>query len=454
MKRLALISFLMFFCTGILVFWENLQWWYSKENGKVYKELRGENLLLQDIDGYTFSILAFDYFSDKNGIYRFTTNCRESAGYSKIPWADISSFVPISIIYSRDKDSVFRWDDCNPYQKIPWADPSSFKIINDIYSYDKNYFYHHAKIISRNIWSYSIDNFSNITIGGQKYINGTPAEDLDTVSFLVDKDIVARKNSIEEYRLQDKVLRQEVIGMALKIRWIKLSEYYFCKNYFLDVKYNPQNNWVCRAMELAADNGIISRNNTKARPTDYITKSEALAIVMQAAKVSYAKNISRSGYSEKLSQWQIDVIEGAEERLVISSGYNFGANELAQREDVFTWIKNIISDEWTHEGIDLYFKNVLRPETLSINQITYNGTFDFCVSGEKSLRDLGIRLDEVIISWEGIVINNDLSSVVNLKKWSCSSVFFTQNASSTLAFKIDFWNRVDETNESNNFYLN
>jgi hypothetical protein len=39
----------------------------------------------------------------------------------------------------------------------------------------------------------------------------------------------------------------------------------------------------------------------------------------------------------------------------------------------------------THEGIDLSFKNVLRPETLSINQITYNGTFDFCVSGEKSL---------------------------------------------------------------------
>ncbi len=268
MKRLALISFLMFFYTGTFVFWEDLQWWYSRENEKVYKELRGEKILLQAIDGYTFSILAFDYFSDKNGIYRFTTNCREPVGYSKIPWADLSSFTPISIIYSRDKDSVFRWDDCNPYQKIPWADPSSFAVINDIYSYDKSYFYYHAKIITRNTWTYSVDNFSNLTVWGQTYVNGIPKNDIDAISFLVDKSIVARKNSTEEYRLQDKILRQEVIGMALKIRWIKLPEYYFCKNYFLDVKYNSENNWVCRAMEMAADNGIISRNNTKARPAD------------------------------------------------------------------------------------------------------------------------------------------------------------------------------------------
>jgi len=133
-------------------------------------------------------------------------------------------------------------------------------------------------------------------------------------------------------------------------------------------------------MEMAADNGIISRNNTKARPADFITKSEALAIVMQAAGVPYTKNMTRTGYSEKLLQWQIDVIAGAEEKSIILSGYSFGANDPAYREDVFKWIKNIISVAWTHEGIDLYFKNVSKPETLALNQTTYTGTFDFCVS--------------------------------------------------------------------------
>lgn len=438
---------------GSFVFWENLQWWYSREDEKIYKELRGENILLQGIDWYTFSILEFDYFSDENGVYRFTTNCREPSGYSKIPWADKDSFVPISIIYSKDSNSVFRWDDCNPYQKIPWADPSSFKIINDIYSYDKNYYYYHAKLITQNIGSYSIDNFSNLTVWGKTYLNGTPKDDIDTISFLVDKGIVARKNSTEEYRLQDKILRQEVIGMALKIRWIKLPEYYFCKDYFSDVRYNPQNNWVCRAMELAADDGIISRSNTRARPSDFITKSEALAILMKAAKISYPKNVSREGYSQKLLQWQVDLVDAAEKNSVILSGENFGANELAYRWDVFKWAKNIISDNWIHEGIDLSFKNVVIPLTLSVYATSYNGTFDFCVSGEKSLHDLGIEVAEKMISWEGLIINNNLGPILDLRQWGCFTIEFTQKIPGTLAFKIDLSNAVEEVNESNNFYL-
>lgn len=453
MKKIIIIV-LAVFGIGVFVFWENLQWWYSRENEKVYKTLRGENILLQAVDWYTFSILEFDYFSDKNGVYRFTTNCREPSGYSKIPWADKDSFIPISIVYSRDVNSVFRWDDCNPYQKIPWADPSSFSIINDIYSYDKNYYYYHAKAITQNSGSYSIDNFSNLIVWEQTYINGTPKENIDTITFLVDKGIVARKNSTEEYRLQDKILRQEVIGMALKIRWIKLPEYYFCKDYFSDVQYNPQNNWVCRAMELAADDGIISRKNTKARPTDFITKSETLAILMKAANVSYPKNVSRDGYSTKLLQWQVDVVNAAESSSIISSGQDFGANELAYRWDVFKWTKNTISDVWIHEGIDLYFKNTVKPLTLSINATGYNGAFDFCVSGEKSLHDLGIGFEDTMVSWEGLTINNDLSPIFDLRQWSCFTLEFTQKIPGTLAFKIDFWNRVDEINELNNFYLN
>lgn len=49
------------------------------------------------------------------------------------------------------------------------------------------------------------------------------------------------------------------------------------------MKYDAKNNWICRAMEIAGDNGIIARTNTKARPQDKITRAEALAIVMKAS---------------------------------------------------------------------------------------------------------------------------------------------------------------------------
>ena len=65
---------------------------------------------------------------------------------------------------------------------------------------------------------------------------------------------------------------------------------------------------------------------------------------------------------------------------------------------MFKWAKNIISDNWVHEGIDLFFKNVVTPLTLSNYATSYNGTFDFCVSGEKSLHDLGIDVAEKMIS--------------------------------------------------------
>jgi hypothetical protein len=68
--------------------------------------------------------------------------------------------------------------------------------------------------------------------------------------------------------------------MVLKMARVPLENTYFCKNYFRDVRYNPINNWVCRAMEKAADMGLISRFNLFAEPEKHISRIEALAIVL------------------------------------------------------------------------------------------------------------------------------------------------------------------------------
>lgn len=61
-----------------------------------------------------------------------------------------------------------------------------------------------------------------------------------------------------------------------------LPENYTCKKYFADA---TKNDWVCRAVELAADNGIITRSNKYANPGKSITRAEALAMVMKAGGV-------------------------------------------------------------------------------------------------------------------------------------------------------------------------
>lgn len=132
----------------------------------------------------------------------------------------------------------------------------------------------------------------------------TIANTLASYDFIVDNS----KNPAG-YRLGDTITRAEAVGVALRVGEIELPEKYFCKNYFRDVAYNPVNNWICRAIEIAADENIISRENSTARPATPISRIEALAITMRAGKVPYARNVARTNYPQSMPQWQVDLLE-------------------------------------------------------------------------------------------------------------------------------------------------
>ncbi|MCB9806319.1 hypothetical protein H6768_00125 [Candidatus Peribacteria bacterium] len=153
--------------------------------------------------------------------------------------------------------------------------------------------------------------------------------------------IVDNSKNPNGYRLADTITRAEAVGVALKVADISLPEKYFCKNYFKDVQYDRINNWVCRAIEMAADYNIISRTNEAARPRIPISRIEALAIVMRAGKVPYAKNVDRTNYPATMPQWEVDILEGAMQYHIISSSHNFGPDMLATRIDVFGMIYNM-----------------------------------------------------------------------------------------------------------------
>ncbi len=121
--------------------------------------------------------------------------------------------------------------------------------------------------------------------------------------------IVNNSKNPAGYRLADTITRAEAVGVALRVADISLPDKYFCKNYYRDVSYNPVNNWICRAIEIAADSGIISRENTTARPSTPISRIEALAITMRAGRIPYARNVDRKNYPATMPQWQIDLLE-------------------------------------------------------------------------------------------------------------------------------------------------
>ena len=99
------------------------------------------------------------------------------------------------------------------------------------------------------------------------------ATDVSNANYLAEKNIIVQQSSETKYRLDNTITRAEVIGIALKIKGIILPEDYQCKGHFKDAQ---NNDWICRAVELAADYAIINASNEKARPNDMISRAEAL----------------------------------------------------------------------------------------------------------------------------------------------------------------------------------
>lgn len=82
---------------------------------------------------------------------------------------------------------------------------------------------------------------------------------LDYAHILAGEGIIVARATDAEYRVDDPVWRQEVIGMAVNINDdINLNQY-SCTGIYNDLTITTPNNWVCRAAEAAAAHGIITK---------------------------------------------------------------------------------------------------------------------------------------------------------------------------------------------------
>ena len=202
--------------------------------------------------------------------------------------------------------------------------------------------------------------FLLIVIATANHLYASWAISIYNAQYLADRGIIVDyKYNINAYRVSDTITRAEVVWIALKTAWIQLPDNYQCRGYFTDIRTND---WVCRAVEIAADGNFVSRANPTFRQQSAVTRAEALAIIMQASKIPIEQNNkSPFAYTDiPSSSWQYNLVWTAMTHGIVSEpdcpasnkdswldikscGWvvfgKFRPNEIATRADVFSIAK-------------------------------------------------------------------------------------------------------------------
>ena len=77
-----------------------------------------------------------------------------------------------------------------------------------------------------------------------------------------------------------------------------------CRHYFADVREE----WVCRVVEISADQKIVSRENASFRPKDTITLAESLAILLRSINPNLTHSIPNYLVPGDIPDWQKSLI--------------------------------------------------------------------------------------------------------------------------------------------------
>ncbi len=125
------------------------------------------------------------------------------------------------------------------------------------------------------------------------------------------------------------------------------------------------NNWICRAVELAADAGFVTRANTTFRPQDKVTRAEAFSMIYKASgntlDIPEKMTVGNVAIDKDIAYWQqelffkitsIDRINIPGIKFVRevqedspangSHEYYFYPNRAATRAEIFSFAKNIL----------------------------------------------------------------------------------------------------------------
>lgn len=169
-----------------------------------------------------------------------------------------------------------------------------------------------------NLFKKSMASVALVTLLSSVFTTGVSAytgKEVEAANALASKGIINTQTDVVNYNLGQNVLRQEIAKVAANTAGIEAKT--VCNNSFTDVSATTPNTWACGYAEALLDAGKVSANATF-RPEDFISKSESVKMMLEAA-----------GYTNvytNASNWQEEVVAFAANEGVIGTFTDYNAN--------------------------------------------------------------------------------------------------------------------------------
>jgi subtilisin family serine protease len=173
----------------------------------------------------------------------------------------------------------------------------------------------------------------NSAVSNEKLPSGMTEAQLAKLSdgdYLATFGYITKKPSLAAYKLQEYVLRQEVVALATRIGNVEMADYYQCRNIFADVSASKPNSWACRVIENAYDEWIVSKDSNYFGPEAKISLVEAVGMLLRAGDI----NIQKYSGGE-IEPWKINIIGTAFNLGIVERDFDFSPDRSATRGVIF-----------------------------------------------------------------------------------------------------------------------
>lgn len=172
---------------------------------------------------------------------------------------------------------------------------------------------------------------------------------MDFHNYLSCFGVVAKADNCTTAECSSYAPRQEVVGIATRIRNIPMKKNYICQNMFLDVSATTLPSWMCQIAERAANAGLISRERTSFEPLMPASRAEAYSTLLASICIDTSSESIVGFAGKNVDAWQKKVIRSA-----IRNGFtarteaNFNPARPMKMEELYALTTRIIQHAENH----------------------------------------------------------------------------------------------------------
>lgn len=173
---------------------------------------------------------------------------------------------------------------------------------------------------------------------------------MDFHNYLSCLGVVEKTTNCDTAECTNYAPRQELVGIATRIRNVSMKESYVCQNIFSDVSATTTPGWTCQVAERAANSGLISRERVAFGPLLPASRVEAYSILLASICIDPSSE-SITGFAGKnqIEAWQKKVIKSAiRNGLTSRTESDFNPSRAIKMEELYALASRVIQHAETH----------------------------------------------------------------------------------------------------------